>query len=75
MKVTIEEKSEELKFPCLMKATRGDLVVLFTNKDCGIVLAQGESRFSVGAYSESWSNFYERDVWQPLNGKVILEND
>ena len=75
MKLTIEEKSEDLKFPCLMIATREDLVVLFTNKDCGIVLAQGESSFSVGEYSGSWSNFYERDVWQQLNGKVILENN
>ena len=74
MKVTIEEKSEDLKFPCLMIASEQDCVVLFCNKNTGVVLAQGKSSWSVGHYSSAWGSPYDKSVWKPYDGKLILEN-
>lgn len=75
MKVTIEEKGEELKFPCLMIAPESDCVVLFLNKNAGVVLVQGKSSWSVGHYSTAWGSPYANSVWKPYYGKIILEND
>lgn len=74
MKVTIEEKSEELKFPCLMVASEADCIVLFLSKQTGVVLAQGKSSLSVGHYSTVWGSPYDNSVWKPYDGKIILEN-
>ena len=75
MKVTIEEKGEELKFPCLMVASETDCIVLFLNKHAGVVLAQGKSSWSVGHYSATWGSPYDISAWKPYDGKIILENN
>lgn len=65
MKVEVNEKelSKEIKYPCLMKADVGG-VVLFHSVSCGVDL-------NTGVYSRQWymNNF------TPFNGTVTLQND
>ena len=76
MKVTIKEKSEEIKFPCLMEGPLGQ-VVLFTSATCGTRLVKRADRPDdpIGEYSSGWVSVYTSNYWKPFNGKIILEND
>ena len=77
MKVTIEEKSEELKFPCLMESPVGQ-VVLFTSATRGIRLTPKEGGTTeerhVGECSSDWVSVYAPSHWRPFNGRIVLEN-
>lgn len=75
MKVTIEEKSEEIKFPCLMEAPSGQ-VVLFVSATHGTRLAPGANHPDkpIGECSSAWVSVYTSNYWKPFNGKIILEN-
>lgn len=76
MKVTIKEKSEETKFPCLMEGARGQ-VVLFTSAAHGTRLAPRADHPDdlIGEYRSDWVSAYTSDYWKPFNGKIILENN
>lgn len=76
MKVTIEEKSEELKFPCLMESSSGQ-VVLFVSDTHGIRLAPRADCLDgpIGEWSGDWVSVYAPNHWKPFIGKIILEND
>ena len=74
MKVTIE-KSEEIKFPCLMEGPGGQ-VVLFTSATHGTRLKPRLQHPDdlIGEYSSAWISAYTSNYWKPFNGKIILEN-
>ena len=76
MKVTIEEKSEEVKFPCLMEGPSGQ-VVLFVSATRGTRLAQRADHPDdpIGECSSAWISAYTSNYWKPFNGKIILENN
>ncbi len=71
MKVTIknENKSSEIKYPCLMHSDSYDTTVLFSSYHCGIVI---KSKYDYcDPYSESW----DMDNFTPFTGTVELSND
>jgi len=70
MKVTIknENKSSEIKYPCLMESPMGCLV-LFDKPDCGTVIQDKE--YAVGSYHTDWASEY----FTPFTGTVELSND
>ena len=76
MKVTIEEKSEEIKFPCLMEGASGQ-VVLFTSATHGARLTPRADHPDdpIGECHSDWVSVYASNHWKPFNGKIILEND
>lgn len=76
MKITVEEKekTEELKFPCLMKCTN--------NNDISFVFGQNDYHFH-GVYLTSDINCIlglvsytmVKEYFKPFHGKIILQND
>lgn len=71
MKVNVEEKSNEIKFPCLMKA-EDNLVVLFSANKTGVVLVNDDDEENkIGEYSCIW----DMQCFEPFNGEITLEND
>lgn len=75
MKVTIEDESGEIMFPCLMKGA-GEQVVLFTSATHGTRLKPRAEHPDdpIGECRSDWVSAYASTYWKPFNGKIILEN-
>ena len=75
MKVEINktEEKQEIKYPCLMKHLNSDLVVLFNNHYCGMVVVEtNNNEFDkIGKYYEEWII----DSFTPFKGSITLSND
>lgn len=77
MKIEVKEKEENKteEFPCLMRYTDIDVVLLLseTNGFCyvGVVVADSANNYGVGTYSDEW----EGDSLEPFNGSITLSND
>lgn len=71
MKITIknQNKSSEIKYPCLMWSDRYEVLVLFTKPRCGIAITH-QDRFGE-LYSEDW----QMTFFTPFTGTVELSND
>ena len=73
MKIVVDEKNckGEIKYPCLMKAENGN-IVLFSCYGEGMCIRSDNARFyDVGDYAEDW----DMDCFKPFNGTIILSND
>lgn len=70
MKVTIknENKSSEIKYPCLMVSTMG-CVVWFHKPNCGMVIQDKD--YHAGVYITEWY----MPAFTPFTGTVELSND
>lgn len=77
MKSTIKERSLEIKYPCLMRSKKTGAVVLFIGKTNGTVVYENKNISSkqLGKYSKYFRDSTDTDVWELLDGQVILEND
>lgn len=76
MKSTLEPSAPKQKptFPCLKRnVIDGTMIVLFIGNNTGTVVK--ENSFDLGYYSDGWANFDDVNVWEPYNGKVILESE
>ena len=64
-----EKEKEEAEDPIIMKNKDNNYLVLFYEKEKGIVLTENNV-YKIGCYSNNWymPNFI------PFNGKVILQN-
>lgn len=78
MKARVEKSEEErgeLKFPVLMESRGNGTIVLFTSKNTGTCVYQGEGeQTSLGAHGTNWISASSTTQWKPFTGKVILEN-
>lgn len=64
IKTEIGKMSYENPFPCLMKTKVGDLVVLFTSENEGMVLFSGDTRWYLGYYAEDWVSAFNKEYWE-----------
>jgi len=77
MKVTLNEvetKNEEEKYPVLMRASDSELVVLFWNGCCGVVIVPG-GRWVTGDVYDDFCPAYNTTYWKKFEGTITLEND
>mgnify|MGYP003651331685 CR=1 FL=1 len=66
-----KKTKEEIKYPILMIAEGGN-VVLFESLGCGTLVKSDASNFwIVGHYSSHWAS----GVWVPFRGEVTLSNE
>ena len=77
MKVTTEEtnKKQEIKYPCIMELTTNPEVIVYVTGEedgeyMGIALSHPELEYWDKEITE-----WDMDVFVPMKGKVILEND
>jgi len=70
MKVTINEKSKEIEYPCLMIAKETKRVVLFYEEGSGVLLHGGITHLYIGNIRQS----FDMDIFEIFNGTVTLEN-
>jgi hypothetical protein len=70
MKIEIqpEQKVEEIKYPCLMIAYDGDIVIMLQYKE-GVIIKGIDHE--IGYYATTWDMRY----FKPFKGKITLEND
>jgi hypothetical protein len=70
-KIIIEEQPQQKQqYPYLGKSRQGR-IILFTSKWCGFVLEDPQGCHKVGYESTGWAE----DIFEPIKGQVILEND
>ena len=71
MKVEINNKEQntEIKFPCLMSAKNGEIIVLMIEKKKGTAIAHPFESF--GFYCETWL----MEEFIPFNGSITLSNE
>ena len=74
MKVTVneKEKNSEIKYPCLMKDTKGGIIVLFVRHGEGTTVATSEKGYGILGHSNSLRGM---DNYVPFTGSITLEND
>lgn len=68
VKIKNENKSTEIKYPCLMVSARGT-IVLFCKSGVGTVIRSDTS--PVGSYENGWC----MDLFTPFTGTIELSND
>jgi hypothetical protein len=72
MKVTVTEKEDKLKYPCLMKDEDNEIIYLLINSSEGVCLTEDEFRgFKLGEkifFTDSYNH-------TPFTGKITLENE
>ena len=70
MKSVIEraEEKKEIEYPCLME--NNGTIVLFTDDETGMVLADESGACYVGEHSDNWAT----DNFNPFTGKITLSN-
>jgi len=70
MKSTIQEKSKEITYPCLLQFPASGVIVLMTAARWGTVV-HGVSKLgnTVGEHCGNWNN-----TGIPFDGTIILEN-
>lgn len=73
IKTEIGKASNDNPFPCLMKTKVGNLVVLFTSEQEGVVLSSGSSYWDLGYYAEDWVSALDKEYWEP-SPPVTLSN-
>lgn len=66
----IQTEKVESTFPKLMKRKLNGLVVLFTDKSTGTVVAAGNTDNYVGEYSQMWCKAFFED----FTGTVTIKN-
>lgn len=69
MKVEVKRQPEQkaLPFPKLMKYNNGDLIVLFTEKEKGVVINSIDD-FRIGTYAEDWI----MDSFRDFKGSITI---
>jgi hypothetical protein len=70
MKSVIVHAPKKPEYPCLMKSTFNETVVLFIKVSTGTCVHAG-GRDTLGEYSEIW----KMENFEPLNGTITLSND
>lgn len=68
----IENKKNELNFPCLMTSSTYKYIVYFTKWMEGIVLYSESSNYHQPGY---FSNNWNMKCFEKFEGKIILENN
>ena len=72
MKSILKDTNKPLvKYPCLRKFDEGNLVVLFSSCNEGVVIHSDSAINPVGTYRESW----DYNQFSDYQGQVTLEND
>lgn len=71
MKVEIREKADEVKYPCLMIHKEMGFIVLFKDKQNGMVVSSNSEHFNIGDHSEYWDS----TLFRQFNGEITLKND
>ena len=67
---TLKEPKQKPEFPCIGRYSEPDMYVLFTSKNIGTVIYQGDANHKIGTHKDYWLT-----SWKPYNGKVMLENE
>lgn len=78
IRVTLEEQSKEITYPCLMENTTssGRIIVLALSKRCGVVLVADVGRDEmVGERSDDFVEFTDCEIWQPYKGTVKIKSE
>lgn len=65
--------SSTIEFPILMKAIDSNLVVLFNGRTTGMVIIEDHIN-KFGKYFDDWTPCDLKEIWQPYQGQIILEN-
>lgn len=76
-KLTPKPQSPNPAFPALYEYAQPcwtGMVVLFSSRDTGTVLAQGAGPYSLGYHSQGWSQCHSQLNWKPYHGDVILSS-
>ena len=71
MKVEIREKAYEVKYTRLMIHKEMGFIVLFKDKQKGMIVSSNSEQFNIGHYSEYWDS----TLFRPFNGEITLKND
>lgn len=76
MKVTVNEdnKASDVKYPCLMIANDGDILLATKEGDVcltGTVVARGDGASDIGHHCTGWA----KSCFKPFNGSITLSND
>ena len=69
----------KITYPILMRCKdiipKGkELIVLFTNKNTGIVIASNLSNRPIGSIDSNWTEASDTSTWELFNGVVELSN-
>lgn len=70
MKINVVPKDSGL-YPFIGKSEEHGIIVLFSRKDCGIVLDSGRSKYPIGEYTEDWDD----STFRRFQGTIELSND
>lgn len=67
---TLKEPKQKPEFPCIGRYSEPDMYVLFTSKNIGTVIYQGDANHKIGTHKDYWIT-----SWKLYDGKIMLEND
>jgi hypothetical protein len=78
--IEVEEKKQEIKFPCLVKYSGHEncysFVVMFSSEYCGtVVWVKDHYPYKLGYYMERWESIENTNTWEilPPGTKVEIE--
>jgi len=77
MKVTTEEtnKEQEIKYPCIMiHEAEKDIVLYVLGEENGVYKGIVLSHPNISYFDKTITSWF-KDMFTPMKGKVILEND
>lgn len=66
-----QEIKKEKSFPKLMQSKESGNVILFTEKEKGILVFEGDTYYGLGHFSKSWN----MDNFIDFEGNIILSNN
>jgi hypothetical protein len=66
--------SNPITFPCLRKSKESSLVVLFVNKNSGIVVNPSPN-FTTNYFYSSFMNLDDNTVWAEVKGSVTFTSE
>lgn len=69
-----EDEEYEIQYPIIMRSILTGTIILFYERNSGVVLHQGTSVERAGSWSDVWVNADNTSYWQPLKGEVTLRN-
>lgn len=77
--VSTTENKQKITYPCVMKDSYSEkngknLIVLFTDCSCGVVLYSDYESIEIGDKSNDWDDCEDEKYWIPLKGGVLITN-
>jgi hypothetical protein len=71
MKVTVNEKSQEKKYPWIGINNLNKSIVLFVSENNGVTLKSGSSHHEIGECSINW----DEKLFESFDYEITLSND